>query len=206
MSLESVFPSKQLCGGHRQRLALHGHRTATVRVATRDDREQVIRVINTVASERQHLQTDFYRPTASWEKVLREGTSFNAGLLLLVENAHGRVIGFARLTPYQEDTCRCAVGNVGIALLKPYRSLGIGSMLLRKLIASAPLFGLHELEANVLSRNLHSRNLFHKHGFAVSSIRKINVSFLKNPVDEILFKLDLAFREVACHTPLHRQS
>jgi RimJ/RimL family protein N-acetyltransferase len=166
----------------------------TFEIASKSERAQIIGIIDIVASEKVHLQTGRYIPTPNWEKMLEEGVNLKAGLALFVVKYKKEIIGFGRLTPDDELGRMC--GNVGIVLLEPYRSKGIGTTLLGVLIKFAAYLGFSSLTADILAGNIISLRLFGHYGFALSSSRKIFLSHLGQDGQECRYVMSLPRREI----------
>ena len=148
-----------------------------------NDLDGIIPVINSVAAEKLYLQTDRYQPTPNWEELLADGFNVASGLLLIVVKYDEKVIGFGRLFP---DNLRGrSTGNIGIVLLPPYRSRGIGTDLLNLLVETASEFGFQNLTADILETNLHSLRLFRRFGFSELSYQTIICPHLRGAVEEI---------------------
>jgi RimJ/RimL family protein N-acetyltransferase len=168
-----------------------------LRIASGADRKDIIDVINSVAGERKYLQTSRYCPTPTWERLLAEGMHAEDGLLLLAVESQEGMIGFARLNPDTEHVLGRKAGNVGIALLRSYRSLGIGAIILRVLSACALELGYGVLTANILESNLRSRRLFSRFGFRNINCRSIFLVFVHDHVNELYCEMKLSrLREV----------
>ena len=153
-------------------------------VKNQTDRDSVIQIINSVASERCYLQTDRYQPSPYWEALLNKGSHARSGLLLNVVKYNNNVVGFGRLFP--DDRWGRTTGNIGIVLLPPYRSKGIGTKLLNLLVVISPYFGFQWLTADILGTNLHSLQLFQNIGFVKSYKHLIELPHLRGPVEEIV--------------------
>lgn len=156
-------------------------------IAKKDDRPKIISIINQVAAERVYLQTDQYRPTPTWERLLNEGIDFDERLVLFVVKYENNIIGFGRLSPQAENLC----GNVGIVLLSPFRSIGIGTALLEFLIAWASRLGYVKMTADILATNIRSIRLFHRFHFKEHDVHFIQSPFSTKYTQEITFVLEL---------------
>lgn len=176
-----------------------GNTFITIRVGCRRDRHAITQLINCVAAEQQYLQTDRYCSTPLWEQALQEGMNRCAGVLLLVVVAKQEIIGFGRLTPDDTNGVDRTVGNIGIALLPPYRSRGIGSQVLTTLLLAAPDLAFRRMTAAILETNIRSRNLFCKFGFQLIAQHQIRLPFLRQDlVDELLYELEVSSKEAPC--------
>ena len=151
------------------------------------ERYEIISVINQVAAERIYLQTDQYHPTATWERLLGRGIQLDERLALFVVKYNDGIIGFGRLTPETE----ILFGNVGIALLRPFRSIGIGTALLEFLIHWADRLGYERMTADILATNIRSIRLFRRFHFQACDIHLIQSPFSTEKIQEITFELEL---------------
>jgi RimJ/RimL family protein N-acetyltransferase len=158
------------------------------RVASRHDRNDIIDVINSVTDELKYLQTDRYVPTPAWESLLAEGLNLEKGLLLIAIVNHETIIGFARLGPDDDHPLGRRAGNIGIALLPSYRSMGIGAIILKVLTACAVELEYDVLTANILESNIRSRRLFTRCGFRKVKCRKIYLDFINDHVNELHYE------------------
>jgi RimJ/RimL family protein N-acetyltransferase len=157
-------------------------------LAKKVDRVSIVSVINEVAGERIYLQTDQYRPTEMWERLLEQGFNVDESLALFVVKYHEKVIGFGRLYPEDKQPL---YGNVGIVLLKSFRSIGIGTALLKFLIDCATSLGYKKMTADVLATNVRSIRLFRRFQFMERDIHDFHPMYSSGNVREITFELDL---------------
>ena len=162
------------------------------RVASGQDQNDIIDVINSVTDELKYLQTDRYVPTPRWERLLVEGKDVEMGLLLIAIVNQETVIGFARLYPDDEHPLGRRAGNIGIALLPSFRSMGIGAIILEVLVACAVELDYDVLTANILESNIRSRKLFSRLGFRRVGFRSIYLDFLCEHVHELCYELALS--------------
>jgi len=157
-------------------------------LAEKADRREIISIINKVAAERIYLQTDRYRPTANWEHLLDEGLNINERFVLFVVKYKQSIIGFGRLCT---DEVQPLYGNVGIVLVRAFRSIGIGTALLKFLIDWALCLGYSKLTADVLATNVRSIRLFRRFRFVERDVHDIYSIFTSEEIQEIAFELDL---------------
>lgn len=146
-------------------------------------------LINTVAGEGRHLQTNAYRATPAWERLLSKGVSHQEGFVLLVAEQETRIIGFARLTAGIHGRKDRHVGNIGVAVRSAYREQGVGSLLLRELLRVAPGLGCSKLTAEIIASNVASIRLFEKFGFLVEGVRRDQYRIGSDYVDELLIAI-----------------
>ena len=162
----------------------------SLRIISTSDRNKIIEVINVVAGEGKYLQTNQYVSTPVWESLLVEGINVKRGLLLLAVEDQGMIVGFARLYPDDEHGFGRRAGNIGIALLRSYRSRGIGAIILRALIACAVELDYDVLTANILESNIRSRRLFARQGFKEVNCQNIYLVFLNDHVNELYYEVE----------------
>ncbi len=89
------------------------------------------------------------------------------GVLTLVADVGGQVVGFLMLA-ILEDSC-CYADVLAIAVRSKYRSLGLGTALLytalRMVEEQASVYQIEEVRLTVADTNVHGQNLFKKYGF-----------------------------------------
>jgi RimJ/RimL family protein N-acetyltransferase len=164
-------------------------------IASPHDREAIIAVINSVADERKYLQTERYCPSPVWERLLSCGINIEEGLLLLVAESNGKIVGFARLSPDSEHPLGRNAGNIGLAFLPLYRSQGFGAIILNKLIGYAIDLDYQVLTADVFETNIRSKKLFAGCGFNVVKVTKKKFSFLEKDIIELRYQVELSSME-----------
>jgi phosphinothricin acetyltransferase len=169
----------------------HSH-SIQLRIASSHDRDAIIAVINSVAGERKYLQTERYCPSPVWERLLYYGINIEEGLLLLVAESNGKIVGFARLSPDSEHPSGRNTGNIGLAFLPLYRSKGFGATILNKLIGYAVQLNYRVLTADVFETNDCSKKLFTGFGFNVVKVTKKFISFLEKDINELRYQVELS--------------
>ncbi len=157
-----------------------------IRFATPQDRPVIIKNINSVCAEQVYLHSDRFVPTPVWEAGLNNKIIDAPPHLLAVAEVDGRVIGHGRLFPGGYGHKDRHVVDVGIALLKPFRELRIGTKLLECMVTWANLVGYEKLTATVISTNRRALNLFTGLGFVKEGIRVQQFKIQNQYVDEIL--------------------
>lgn len=160
----------------------------TITLSRKIEREQIIAVINNVAGEHIFLQTDHYCSTKMWERLLEQGFNAEERLALFVVKYKEKIIGFGRLFPEERQPL---IGNVGIILLRPFRSIGIGTTLLKVLIGFASSLGYVKMTADVLATNVRSIRLFRRFRFVERDIHDFYLANSTENVREIKFEFDL---------------
>ena len=163
------------------------HLLFQVRRFTPSDASQVISVIDSVCAEGIYLATERYTPTPQWERALHNPAK-HPDHLLLVPEVDGQVIGWCRVFPNDFSPKTQHTGEVGIGLLKPFREIGIGTVLMERAIEWARTQGLEKLTVSTFSTNLRAINLFKKMGFAITGRRYKQYKIGEEYVDEVLME------------------
>jgi phosphinothricin acetyltransferase len=141
-------PRARGIGHHQGTQAL----TVTIRTAEPADAEAIAALYNLGIAERQ--ATFETRPRAADEVA----AWFEPGLPFLVaEDADGRVLGFARVSPYSDRCVYEGVGEHGVYVGGAARGQGLGRKLLDALAAEAEQRGLYKLTSRIFTTNEASR-------------------------------------------------
>jgi L-amino acid N-acyltransferase YncA len=90
----------------------------------------------------------------------------------LVARAGGEVIGWAALSPISSRHVYRGVGSVSIYVDPSSAGRGVGTALLRELIAASERAGLWTLEAGIFPENASSIALHERCGFRLVGVRK----------------------------------
>jgi L-amino acid N-acyltransferase YncA len=91
---------------------------------------------------------------------------------LVAEDASGRVIGFARVTPYSDRCVYSGVGEHGVYVGREARGHGLGRGLLEALAAESERQGLYKLTSRVFTTNEASRAAHRAAGFVEVGIQR----------------------------------
>jgi L-amino acid N-acyltransferase YncA len=139
----------------------------TIRAARPEDAGAVAALYNTGIAERQ--ATFETRPRAAAEIA----AWFEPGLPFLVaENADGRVVGFARVSPYSDRCVYAGVGEHGVYVDAATRGQGHGRRLLDALAADAERHGLYKLTSRIFTSNAASRAVHRAAGFEEVGVQR----------------------------------
>ncbi len=146
---------------------------------------------DTLLWEVSHTQTPFSKHTLrEYVRVAHYDIYTTKQLRLVIQNEEETVVGLIDLFEFDPYHLRA---GVGIVINKKYEERGYASEALKLLkVYVKQMLGLHQLYANIQSKNKRSLALFQKQGFAVVAVKK---DWLKTPdswEDEILLQcLDL---------------
>ena len=140
-------------------------REVVLRTPRWEDLDDLMEFINSVVEEGADISLD--------RKVSREEEAEWLGrrladleserIFCLVAEVDGKVIANSELTVKKGYSSH--VGEIGIAIRKGYRDVGIGSEMLRTLIDHAEKKGLKMLTLDVFSTNDRARHVYEKVGF-----------------------------------------
>ena len=139
----------------------------TIRAARPDDAGAIAALYNAGIAERQ--ATFETRPRAPGEIA----AWFEPGLPFLVAEAgDGRVVGFARVSPYSDRCVYEGVGEHGVYVDAGARGQGVGRRLLDTLAAEAERRGLYKLTSRIFTTNAASRAVHRAAGFAEVGVQR----------------------------------
>ena len=139
----------------------------TIRPARPDDAAAVAAIYNDGIAGRQ----------ATFETRPREPHEILAWLenglpVLVAEHAGGRIVGFARVSPYSSRPFYAGVGDHGVYVARAARGEGIGRRLLDEICAAAEAAGLHKLTSRIFSDNAASIAAHEAAGFVVVGVQR----------------------------------
>jgi phosphinothricin acetyltransferase len=139
----------------------------TVRAAQPTDAPAIAALYNAGIAERQ----------ATFETRPREpaeiGAWFDPGLPFLVaEDENGRVLGFARVSPYSDRCVYSGVGEHGVYVSADARGRRVGRGLLEALAAESERHGLYKLTSRVFTTNAASRAAHRAAGFEEVGVQR----------------------------------
>jgi L-amino acid N-acyltransferase YncA len=138
----------------------------TIRAARPDDADAIAALYNAGMAERQ--ATFETRPRAPAEIA----AWFEAGLPFLVAEDGGRVVGFARVSPYSDRCVYDGVGEHGVYVDAGARGQGVGRRLLDALAVEAQRRGLYKLTSRIFTSNAASRAVHRAAGFVEVGVQR----------------------------------
>ena len=138
-----------------------------IRAAEPADAPAIAAIYNAGIAERQ----------ATFETSPREpaqiGAWFEPGLPFLVaEDGDGRVVGFARVSPYSDRCVYEGVGEHGVYVGREARGQGVGRRLLEALAAESERHGLYKLTSRIFTTNQASLAAHRAAGFEEVGIQR----------------------------------
>jgi phosphinothricin acetyltransferase len=152
-------------GGRRIR-RLSSSVALTIRRADPGDAERIATIYNEGIAERQ----------ATFETRPR-GTAEVAGwtvrpLPVIVAEAEGRIVGFAKIGAYSERDVYAGIGEHGVYVAGDARRLGVATALLEALAVAAEEIGLYKLTSRIFATNTASIALHEAAGFTIVGVQR----------------------------------
>ena len=166
-------------------------RPFAVRPANPADAQEIERNIMAICAEQEYLHTDTFVRTSEWEALLAQSIDLQGRQILLVAVAGESVIGHARLFPPWFGSKGRHVADLGIAILRPWRDIGIGTAMLGYLLEWAIRLDYLKASVEVIATNQRAINLFRKFGFVEEGRRLNHIRINDTYIDEILMGLNL---------------
>ncbi|MBB4805584.1 phosphinothricin acetyltransferase [Chryseobacterium defluvii] len=90
----------------------------------------------------------------------------------VLENENDEVVGWCGLKPVSKRQCFKGVAEVSIYFDDKYQGLGLGSVLLRKMILDSEDHGFWTLQSNIFPENQASVKFHQKNGFRIVGTRQ----------------------------------
>ena len=150
------------------------------------DGQVIVDNIMAICAEEVYLQTDSFVKSSAWERVIINGIDKQNRQLLAVIEVDSKVVGHGRLFPGSYGGKDRHVADVGLAIIAPYRGIGLGKAMLRYLIEWAQAMGYEKMAAEVMACNERALHLFESFGFEREGVRHKQLKVQGNYVDEIM--------------------
>ena len=131
-----------------------------------EDKAKLMIVIDTVCQECKWMETDRFRPTPAWKSAIDGDMQADYKIFLVEDNTNKDVIGWSRLFT-KEPNNSPKQAELGIGILGPYRSQGIGTNLLKITCQWALTKAYDCVRLYVAKNNIIANRLFCKSGFLV---------------------------------------
>lgn len=168
-------------------VALKNGTTAVIRSAYPGDAAAWIENVNAIAAEQVYLMTErFDRTVGEIEDQFRDSDAHVE--LWLVAEVDGKPVGGAdfRRGKWSKNA---HTAELGIAVRKEWRGLGIGDALMRAGIEWARAVGIRKLRLGVFATNDRAVALYRKLGFVEEARLHHEVILDGTPVDEVFMTL-----------------
>lgn len=172
---------------HPHYVTLANGQSVLLRYVEPNDAEALLSHVNGVGAEKLYIMTEKLdkRPDEEAEMIRRlnrEKTLFLVGVL------NGRLIASADVEKGRQEK-NAHTGNLGIAISKEARGLGLGTAILDDLIRWSRSAGIRKLTLGVFATNEPAIALYRRFGFEEEARLKGQVVLDGRPVDELLMAL-----------------
>jgi RimJ/RimL family protein N-acetyltransferase len=159
-------------------------RACTIRRATEADADALMRNINEIGAEEEFILTE--RLTHSARREREWIRSFdNLTSVLYVAEVAGRVVGQVDVRISTFSKAR-HVANLGIAIVRAFRGLGIGRALMERALDWMKQRRVEKATLEVFASNERAIALYQKLGFEVEAARKRHFKIRGEYVDDVL--------------------
>ncbi len=149
-----------------------------LRTATADDAQILIDYLKTTAQETDYLisDTDDISFTLQDEIEFINRQNSSANKLMLLGFLNGKHVGNCSLDIKAANRCKHRA-SIGIALYQKYTRLGIGTIMMKKLIQIARDQNVEQIELDVMTENTAAISLYKKLGFKICATLKNNYKY-----------------------------
>ena len=154
-------------------LTLASGKTCVLRSAEPEDAARVIDYMKIMLGETPYLlrTPEEFDYTAEQEAEILKNKSNDPRSLMILAEVDGEIVGTSDIHPAGSRSRikhRC---GLGMSVRMDFWRLGIGSVMMEKLIAFAEKAGYEQIELEVVSSNRRAVNLYLKYGFMVYGTR-----------------------------------
>lgn len=176
-----------------EHITLANHQVLSIREAQVSDAEELIRIIKEIADESEHLSFDSseFNISLEEERILLGKHAKSENQVYFVAIIEEKIIGFIKLNASHKKRIR-HIGEFGMAVLKNYWNLKIGTHLLTTLIKWAKENKIiRKIDLDVNEHNKNGIALYKKLGFEIEGRRKRGGLFNGEFKDLILMGLEV---------------
>ncbi|TXT50031.1 MAG: putative acetyltransferase [Spirochaetes bacterium] len=147
----------------------------TLRPLGTEDAESMWNLINEVKDEEKYLFHTLRFPKEGTARYI-EAHNAAGNPVIGAFDAYGRLAGWADMNRGGfEEIAHTA--SLGMGVAKPFRGMGLGSLLLKACIDSARRQGIEKIELEVFASNAAARALYEKMGFVFEGCLKARRKF-----------------------------
>ena len=168
-------------------VTLRDGRRVVIRPSRLSDAESLLRNVNLVGKEEVYILIDHVVPNLEEERAWL-GAFDGVQSVLIVADAAGECIGSADCTNGRFAKTR-HVGGIGIAIRDGWRGVGLGRLLMERLLEWMRGRGFKKAELAVFGTNSRARRLYESLGFETEGISRRHVLIRGKYDDEILMGL-----------------
>jgi RimJ/RimL family protein N-acetyltransferase len=169
-----------------EKVALRDGRLVVVRPSRMADAESLLRNVNLVGAEGVYILMDREVDLEAEHRWLK---SFDGERnVLFVADSNGEVVGSADCHGGTFAKTH-HVGGIGIAIRERWREIGLGRILMNRVLEWMRSRGFQKGELSVFSTNLRARHLYESLGFQEEGVLRRHVRIRDEYVDEIAMGL-----------------
>jgi RimJ/RimL family protein N-acetyltransferase len=183
-----------------EEVTLRDGRHVVVRPADIRDLESLMRNANLVGAEQVYIMLDQLDDLDDERRWLSSFDGVRS--VLIVADAGGEVVGSADCDggSFAKDR---HVGRIGIAIREGYREVGLGRILMTRVLDWMAMRGFEKAELAVFASNTRALRLYESLGFLREGVRKNHVKIRGEYEDEVVMGMMLP-RNAAVKTPSNR--
>ena len=170
-----------------EKVTLKDGRKVVVRPARLGDAESLLRNVNLIGGEEVYILIDEVGPNLDEERQWL-GTFDGVRTVLFVADAHGESIGSADCHGGRYAKTH-HVGGIGIAIRDGWREVGLGRILMERILEWMRARGFKKAELAVFGSNDRARRLYESLGFEREGTSRRHVLIRGSYEDEILMGL-----------------
>lgn len=143
-------------------------RSCVLRAPRPEDAGDMLRFITAISGETPFIMRtpEECTETVEQERAFIEGTLSSPVCMMIVAQVDGEIAGNCQIN-FQKRVKVKHRASLGIGLYQKYWGLGIGTALMKELIAAARARGVMQLELQHIEGNVRARALYEKNGFRV---------------------------------------
>lgn len=169
-----------------ERVTLRDGRTVTIRPSRMGDAESLMRNANLVGAEEVYILVDHIEDMDAERRWLAGFDGVHN--ILFVADAAGEVVGSADCDGGNFPKTQ-HVGGVGIAIRDGWREIGLGRILMNRILEWMHVRGFKKAELCVFASNMRARRLYESLGFLEEGIRRRRVRIRDAYEDEVFMGL-----------------
>lgn len=160
-------------------LLLKNGKTCVLRSVEPEDAERMISYMKIMLGETPYLlrtPEEFDYSVEGEAEVLARRRDDPRALMILAE-ADGEIVATSDVTPMGTKSRTLHRATLGMSVRQDYWRLGIGSEMMKRLIAHARQSGFEQIELEVVSTNRRAIGLYVKYGFQVYGTRPHGIKY-----------------------------
>lgn len=165
-------------------MVLRDGRTVRIRRATLDDAEAILENINLVCAEEVYLLMDQVPHDLDAEREWLSGFDGERNVLFVAVDQEA-IVGQVDCHGGEHPKIRHA-GMIGIAIRDGWREVGLGKVLMERIMEWMLSRGFRKANLSVFASNTRAQRLYESMGFEIEGVRKRQYRIRGEYVDDIL--------------------